>query len=54
MTDAETSPLGRKPTQTRFESVDTNDLTEHYRFATAGIYANHEYGDISLLRRKQN
>ena len=45
---AETAPLGKKPTQIPFKTVETADLKDHYKFAAAGIYANHQYADISL------
>ena len=48
---ADTSPLGRKPTTTPLKTLETIDLAEHYKIAAAGFYANHQYADISLLRR---
>jgi len=52
-----TSPLRRDPVNSKntdLHDVETNDLTKHYLLNTAGIQAERQYADLSLiLKRKQ-
>jgi len=45
---SDTTPL-RRGIKKGLVDVETNDLKQHYRFAAAGLYANHEYADLSLI-----
>ena len=45
---SDTTPL-RRGVKKGLVDIETNKLTDHYRYASAGLYANHEYADLSLI-----
>lgn len=50
MAQPDTTPLriGKK-SKTALHDVETSDLAEHFKIHSAGLYASHQYADLSLI-----